>query len=233
VTYPPGKDGQKVIRFRTYRPSFTEDTLFQLLSDKGVEVSARPPPGPSFLERLLIGFGPTLLLGLFAMTARRGAMGVGGFGRSRAKRYEPEAGRRVTFADVAGIDDVEEEVAEIVDFLRNRTVTAGSVPRCPRVSCCPGHRGRGRRCWPVRWLARPTCRFIRYRPRSSSRWSSASEPAASGDLFEQAKKDAPAIIFIDELDAVDRARGGAMSIGRSSTSTSATSLWPPTSASTR
>src|SRR5437763_1101190 len=81
----------------THRPSFADDGLFQLLQSKNVEVTAKAPPQPSLLERLLVGFGPTLLLvGLFVLLARRAAAsagglgGLGGIGRSRARRYEPE-----------------------------------------------------------------------------------------------------------------------------------------------
>src|SRR5215218_5753766 len=127
VPVPVDDQTQEVTRFSTRRPSFAaNDNLWELLTEHNVEVRAEPPPGPSLLERLLLGFGPTLLLvGLFVLLARRaaggaaGAAGLGGFGRSRARRYEPETGRRTTFADVAGIDEVEDEVAEIVDFLRN------------------------------------------------------------------------------------------------------------------
>ncbi|HYH51820.1 MAG TPA: ATP-dependent metallopeptidase FtsH/Yme1/Tma family protein, partial [Acidimicrobiia bacterium] len=123
VTYPPGDEGEAVRLFDTQRPAFAEDDLFQLLAGKGVEVNAKSPPGPSFFERLLIGFGPTLLLiGLLFYMSRRiagGMGGIGGIGKSKAQRYDPDAGKRVTFEDVAGIDDVEDEVAEIVDFLKN------------------------------------------------------------------------------------------------------------------
>src|SRR5829696_9724515 len=127
VRVPVDGQTQEVTRFSTRRPSFAaDDNLWELLTEHNVEVSAEPPPGPSLLERILLGFGPTLLLvGLFVLLARRAAGGaggagaLGGFGRSRARRYEPESGRRTTFADVAGIDEVEDEVAEIVDFLKN------------------------------------------------------------------------------------------------------------------
>src|SRR5918994_1749116 len=127
VRVPVDDQTQEVTRFSTRRPSFAaDDNLWELLTSKDVQVSAEPPPGPSLLERVLLGFGPTLLLvGLFVLLARRatggagGAGALGGFGRSRARRYEPETGRRTTFADVARIDEGEDEVAEIVYFLRN------------------------------------------------------------------------------------------------------------------
>src|SRR5215213_2151675 len=91
VRYPEGDQGQEVTRFSTRRPSFAaDDKLWELLTEHNVEVSAEPPPGPSLLERVLLGFGPTLLLvGLFVLLARRasaGAGALGGFGRSRARR---------------------------------------------------------------------------------------------------------------------------------------------------
>jgi cell division protease FtsH len=216
LTYPPGKDGEPVTEFRTYRPSFAEDDLFQLLSDKGVEVSARPPAGPSLLGRVLLGFGPTLLLlGLFFAIARKGAMagGIGGLGRSRAQRYQPEQGRRVSFDDVAGIDDVEEEVAEVVDLLRHpeRYRRLGATP--PRGVLLSGPPGTGKTLL-ARALAGEA--DVPFYSASASEFIEMIVGVGASrvrDLFEQAKKDAPAIIFIDELDAIGRARGGATSIG--------------------
>ena len=125
VSVPVDDQTQEVTRFSTRRPSFAaDDNLWELLTEHNVEVSAEPPPGPSLLERALLGFGPTLLLvGLFVLLARRAAGGAGGAGALGGfglpgRRYEPETSRRTTFADV-GIDEVEDEVAEIVDFLKN------------------------------------------------------------------------------------------------------------------
>ena len=124
--YPPNDGNAKdVTAFTTQRPSFGDDGLTQLLLDKNVTVNAKPPDQVSLLTQILVGFGPTLLfigLGIWffrRMAAGGGLGGLGGIGRSRAKRYEPESGPRTTFADVAGIDEVKNELAEIVDFLRN------------------------------------------------------------------------------------------------------------------
>jgi cell division protease FtsH len=219
VRYPEGDQGQDVTRFRTYRPQFAaDDQLWQLLTDKGVQVSAEPPPGPSLLERVLLGFGPTLLLvGLFVLLARRAAGGaagaLGGFGRSRARRYEPETGKRTAFADVAGIDEVEDEVAEIVDFLRNpdRYRRLGAV--VPKGVLLAGPPGTGKTLLARAVAGEADVPFY---------FVSASEfiemivgvgASRVRDLFEQAKSNAPAIIFIDELDAIGRARGGSLSVG--------------------
>ncbi len=218
VTYPPDdKEGVGVTRFRTYRPSFAEDDLFQLLSDKGVEVNAQPPPGPSFLERLLVGFGPTLLfLGLFLLISRRGAMGAGGlsgFGRSQAKRVEPGTGPRVTFDDVAGIDDVEEEVAEIVDFLRNPDRYRRLGAMAPKGVLLSGPPGTGKTLLARALAGEANVPFYSVSASEFIEMIVGVGASRVRDLFEQAKKDAPAIIFIDELDAIGRARGGATSFG--------------------
>jgi cell division protease FtsH len=222
---PPAGNGsaeseerEPLTEFSTHRPAFADDDkLFDLLASKKVTVSAKPSPGPSLLERVLLGFGPTLLLvGLFVLLMRRagaGAAGLGGLGRSRAKRYEPEAGRRTTFADVAGIDDVEEEVVEIVDFLRNpeRYTRLGAV--MPKGILLAGAPGTGKTL-----LARAVAgeADVPFYSVSASEFIEMIVGVGASrvrDLFEQAKAHAPAIIFIDELDAIGRARGGSMSIG--------------------
>jgi cell division protease FtsH len=216
VKYPPGKDGEAVTRFSTHRPSFAEDDLFRLLDDKGVEVNARPTPGPSLLERLLVGFGPTLLLlGLFFLMARRvgGTAGLGGFGSSRAQRYEPEAGRRVGFADVAGIDDVEEEVAEIVDFLRHPDRYRRLGATVPKGVLLAGPPGTGKTLLARALAGEANVPFYSVSASEFIEMIVGVGASRVRDLFEQAKKDAPAIIFIDELDSIGRARGGPTSIG--------------------
>jgi cell division protease FtsH len=127
LRYPPSDEKAKPTKlFSTQVPSFWNGSqLSALLQEKNVEINAKSPnPGRSFFVELLLGFGPTLLIvGLFVLLARRaaggGAMGaLGNFGRSRARRVDPQT-IRVTFADVAGIDEAKSELSEIVDFLRN------------------------------------------------------------------------------------------------------------------
>ncbi|HEU4898813.1 MAG TPA: ATP-dependent metallopeptidase FtsH/Yme1/Tma family protein, partial [Actinomycetota bacterium] len=217
VRWPEGDQGQEVTRFSTHRPQFAaDDNLWELLTSKNVQVSAEPPPGPSLLERVLLGFGPTLLLvGLFILLARRaagGAAGLSGLGRSRARRYEPETGRRTSFADVAGIDEVEDEVAQVVDFLRNpdRYRRLGAV--VPKGVLLAGPPGTGKTLLARAVAGEADVPFY---------FVSASEfiemivgvgASRVRDLFETAKANAPAIIFIDELDAIGRARGGSLSV---------------------
>ncbi len=217
VRYPTGEAGKDVTEFATHRPSFADDGLFQLLTSKNVEVTAEAPAGPSILTQLLVGFGPTLLLvGLFIVLARRatgGAGGLGGLGRSKARQYEPEAGPRTTFADVAGIDEVEDEVSEIVDFLRNpdRFTTLGAA--MPKGVLLSGPPGTGKTL-----LARAVAgeAGVPFYIASASEFIEMIVGVGASrvrDLFDQARKNAPAIIFIDELDAIGRSRGGAMSVG--------------------
>jgi cell division protease FtsH len=220
VRVPEGDQEQEVTRFSTRRPSFAaDDNLWELLTEHDVVVSAEPPPGPSLLERILLGFGPTLLLvGLFVLLARRAtaggaAGGLGGFGRSRARRYEPESGRRTTFADVAGIDEVEDEVAEIVDFLKNpdRYRRLGAV--VPKGVLLAGPPGTGKTLLARAVAGEAEVPFYFVSASEFIEFIVGVGASRVRDLFETAKGNAPAIIFIDELDAIGRARGASLSVG--------------------
>jgi cell division protease FtsH len=128
VKYPSNdKNAVATTRFSTQVPSFANNQqLTSLLESENVTIDAKSPDtGPSFLTSLIFGFGPTLLLiALFVLIGRRAAAAAGGggglmsFGRSRARRIEG-GDQRVTFNDVAGIDEAKEELTEIVDFLKN------------------------------------------------------------------------------------------------------------------
>jgi cell division protease FtsH len=218
VRVPVDDEQREVTRFSTRRPEFAaNDNLWELLTEHNVQVSAEPPPGPSLLERLLLGFGPTLLLvGLFVLLARRasaGAAGLGGFGRSRARRYEPETGRRTTFADVAGIDEVEDEVAEIVDFLRNpdRYRRLGAV--VPKGVLLAGPPGTGKTLLARAVAGEADVPFYFVSASEFIEFIVGVGASRVRDLFDTAKNNAPAIIFIDELDAIGRTRGGSLSVG--------------------
>src|SRR3954449_4046751 len=219
VAYPAGsKDAAQVDLFTTQRPSFANDDLLGTLEAKGVTVNANPPDAaPPVWQRLLLGFGPTLLLvGLLLWSLRRSASGVsglGGFGKSRASLYQPDAGPRTTFADVAGVDEVEHEVREVVDFLRDPQRYGRLGARIPRGVLLSGPPGTGKTL-----LARAVAGEARapFFSISASEFIEAIVGVGARrvrDLFDQAKKVAPSIIFIDELDAIGRARGGAFSAG--------------------
>jgi len=220
--YPPGTPaaGEKVKdvqRFETVRPEFaTDDDLLKELIANDVEVNARPLDERPLWQSLLFGFGPTLLLvGLFVLLMRRaagGAGGIGGLGRSRAKRYESSE-QRTTFADVAGIDEAEEELVEIVDFLRNPDRyrrLGGMIPKGVLLSGLPGT---GKTLLARAVAGEAEVPFFSLSASEFVEMVVGVGASRVRDLFEQAKKAAPAIIFIDELDAIGRARGGGAALG--------------------
>jgi cell division protease FtsH len=141
----------KATKFETEIPTFAnEDELSQLLTERDVTVNAEPPGSRSLLETILFSFGPTILLvALFVFLARRAASGGGAggmlsqFGRSRAKRVESET-QTVNFEDVAGIDEAENELVEVVDFLRNPKKYALLGARIPRGVLLSGLPGTGK-----------------------------------------------------------------------------------------
>jgi cell division protease FtsH len=202
-------------KFRTEVPTFAnERQLSELLEEQDVIVNAKPPGSRSLLETILFSFGPTILLvalfiWLFRRAASAGAGGgvLGQFGRSRAKRVEAET-QTVTFEDVAGIDEAENELVEVVDFLRNPGKYRKLGARIPRGVLLQGPPGTGKTL-----LARAVAgeAGVPFFSASASEFIEAIVGIGASrvrDLFQQAKEAAPAIIFIDELDAIGRARGG-------------------------
>jgi cell division protease FtsH len=207
--------GDKAKDFETEVPTFAnEDELANLLEENDVVVSANPPGERSLLETILFSFGPTILLVLlFVWLFRRAAQSAGGggmlgqFGRSRARRVEPET-QTVTFDDVAGIDEAKSELAEVVDFLRNPDRYRKLGARIPRGVLLQGPPGTGKTL-----LARAVAgeAGVPFFSASASEFIEAIVGIGASrvrDLFQQAKEAAPAIVFIDELDAIGRARGG-------------------------
>jgi cell division protease FtsH len=213
-----GKTTSDVTHFATQRPTFATDDLFQTLQTNGVQVNANPPDAPPPVwQQILLGFGPTLLLvGLLFWVARRAGGGLGGlgaFGRSRATLYQPESGQRTTFDDVAGIDEVQREVSEIVDFLRDPQRYTRLGARIPRGVLLSGAPGTGKTLLARAVAGEANVPFFSI---SAAEFIEAIVGVGASrvrDLFDQAKKVAPSIIFIDELDAIGRARGGAFSTG--------------------
>ncbi|WP_433717696.1 ATP-dependent zinc metalloprotease FtsH [Actinoplanes sp. CA-051413] len=216
---PVGGKAVKVDRFTTQRPSFAEDNLFAKLQANGVPVNANPPDAPRPIwQQVLLGFGPTLLLvGLLVWFLRRAAAGagggIGGFGKSRAKLYQPEGGPRTTFADVAGIEEVEQEVTEIVDFLREPEKYRKLGAQIPHGVLLSGPPGTGKTLLARAVAGEAKVPFFSISASEFIEMIVGVGASRVRDLFEQAKKVSPAIIFIDELDAIGRARGGAQSLG--------------------
>jgi len=210
------KKATSVDLFKTEVPSFVDTTnLTTQLESKGVVVNAKPADsGRSFLATLFLGFGPTILLvGLFIWLMRRqmggGGGGVlGGFGRSTARRVAPGEANRVTFDDVAGIDEAEGELIEIVDFLKNPQKYMRLGARIPRGVLLYGPPGTGKTLLARAVAGEAEAAFF---SASASEFVEAIVGVGASrvrDLFKQAKEAAPAIIFIDELDAIGRSRSG-------------------------
>jgi cell division protease FtsH len=218
VAYPVGANNATAVsRFTTERPAFANDNLLQKLQAHGVVINANSPDHNAPLwEQLLLGFGPTLLLvGLAVWYLRRmgGAGGMGGLGRSRAKLYEPDRAQRTTFADVAGIDEVKHEVLEIVDFLRHTERYERLGAEVPRGVLLSGQPGTGKTLLARAVAGEANVPFFSVSASEFIEMIVGVGASRVRDLFEQAKKVAPAIIFIDELDAIGRERGGGASMG--------------------
>ncbi len=206
--------------FATQVPSFWNGSqLSALLQEKGVEIKAESTTtSESLLAEILLGFGPTLLIvGLFVLIFRRaakagGGMGaLGAFGRSQARRVDPEK-IRVTFADVAGIDEAKAELSEIVNFLRNPDRYGSLGGRMPHGVLLSGAPGTGKTLLARAVAGEAHAAFFSI---SASEFIEAIVGVGASrvrDLFAKAKEAAPSIIFIDELDAIGRSRQGSVSV---------------------
>jgi cell division protease FtsH len=205
-------------RFQTEIPAFADTkALSQLLQRERVVVNAQPlQTNAPWWESLLVGFGPTILfLLLLVWLMRRGASAqnlLGSFSRSSARRYAP-GGDRVTFADVAGIDEAKAELAEVVDFLREPEKYRRLGGRIPHGVLLTGLPGTGKTL-----LARAVAgeANVPFFSMSASEFVEAIVGIGAArvrDLFAKAEEAAPAIVFIDELDAIGSSRAAAAGFG--------------------
>jgi len=209
----PSGTSTSSVRFVTEIPSFADtNQLSQLLQQHGVTVNAKSPDnGVVWWKSLVFGFGPTIiLLLLLSWLFRRmsGSRTAGTLGRARARRYQP-GHETVTFADVAGIDEAKQELAEIVDFLRDPDKYRRLGGRIPRGVLLSGPPGTGKTLLARAVAGEAGAPFFSM---SASEFVEAIVGVGASrvrDLFRQAKKESPAIVFIDELDAVGRARSSA------------------------
>src|SRR5271166_2800251 len=221
LRYPPTDTKATPTKlFATQVPSFWNGAqLSALLEEKGVKINAESPTtSQSLLEELLLGFGPTLLIvGLFILIFRRaakagGGMGaLGNFGRSQARRVDPEK-IRVTFADVAGIDEAKAELTEIVDFLRNPERYGRLGGRMPHGVLLSGAPGTGKTLLARAVAGEAHAAFFSI---SASEFIEAIVGVGASrvrDLFAKAREAEPSIIFIDELDAIGRSRQGSVAV---------------------
>ncbi len=205
------EDSEPTTRFRTEIPAFANtNELSRLLQENDVTVNADPlDTGGPWWQTLLVGFGPTILFVflLFWLFRRAGNVqnALGAFGRSRARRYEA-SGDKVTFADVAGIEEAKDELSEVVDFLRNPDKYRKLGARIPHGVLLSGPPGTGKTL-----LARAVAgeADVPFFSLAASEFVEAIVGVGAArvrDLFKEAEENAPAIVFIDELDAIGRSR---------------------------
>jgi cell division protease FtsH len=237
VTYPPAQDAtgapvkgpaprepgiprrgppRTATTFETTVPSFVGPGLEQFLIEHNVEISAEPiAEGGSAMSTLLFGFGPALLLIAFYVWLFRragqqgGGLGGGllGIGKSRARRYDQEKDAKVTFDDVAGIDEAENDLIEIVDFLRDPPKYTRLGGTAPKGVLLVGAPGTGKTLLAKAVAGEAGVPFFSMSAAEFVEMIVGVGAARVRDLFKQARENAPAIIFIDELDAIGRARG--------------------------
>ncbi|MFB7093571.1 ATP-dependent zinc metalloprotease FtsH [Streptomyces virginiae] len=218
----PLPDGDKgdYTKFVTQRPAFADDALWADLTKQNVIVTASPVVVQrSFLANLLLSLAPMLLLVLlWVVIARRMGSGAGGMGalgrKAPPKPVELQTGaRRTTFEDVAGIDEVEGELNDVVDFLKNPQEYRKMGARMPGGVLLSGPPGTGKTL-----LARAVAgeAGVPFFSASASEFIEMIVGVGASrvrELFTEARKVAPAIIFIDEIDTIGRARGGGNAMG--------------------
>jgi cell division protease FtsH len=213
---PPGQaEPVDVTNFKTQVPAFIDPAyLTQLVSRQDVVVTAKAEDtGRAFWANLLLGVLPTLLfMGFFLWLLRRQQMGggmMGSFGKSTARRVDPSKTDRVTFDDVAGIDEAEGELAEVVDFLKRPERYHKLGARIPHGVLLYGPPGTGKTLLARAVAGEADAAFFTM---SASEFVEAIVGMGASrvrDLFRQAKEAAPSIVFIDELDAIGRSRQAA------------------------
>lgn len=202
--------------FRTYAPS--DAHMVDDLLANGVDIKAVPPEQPSMLMQLLVSFGPMLLLiavWVFFMRQMQGGAGGRGamsFGKSKARMLEQDQ-IKVTFADVAGCDEAKEEVVEMVDFLKDPAKYQKLGGKIPRGALMIGPPGTGKTLLARAIAGEAKVPFFTISGSDFVEMFVGVGASRVRDMFDQAKKHAPCIIFIDEIDAVGRQRGAGLGGG--------------------
>ncbi len=201
--------------FTTTLPAFVDPGLERFLIDHHVEISAVPIRTGGGWGAMLLGFGPAILIIAFYVwlyrraTQQGGGLGgaLMGIGKSKARRYDQDAESRVTFGDVAGIDEAENELVEIVDFLKapeKYTRLGGTAPKGVLLVGAPGT---GKTLLAKAVAGEAGVPFFSMSAAEFVEMIVGVGAARVRDLFKQARENAPAIIFIDEIDSIGRARG--------------------------
>src|SRR6187455_1654555 len=203
-------------RFVTYTPS--DPWMVSDLLKAGVIIDAKPEEEPSLLMNIFVSWFPMLLLigvWIFFMRQMQGGGRSGGafsFGKSKARMLD-ESTNQVTFADVAGCEEAKEEVAELVDFLRDPSKFQKLGGRIPRGVLMVGSPGTGKTLLARAIAGEAKVPFFSISGSDFVEMFVGVGAARVRDMFEQAKKNAPCIVFIDEIDAVGRQRGAGLGGG--------------------
>lgn len=206
------RDGKS---FKTYSPNYPN--LVEKLSAKGVSITAGPreEKGPSLWGIILSWFPMLLLIGVWIFFMRQmqgGKGGAMGFGRSKAKLLT-EAHGRVTFQDVAGVEEAKEELEEIVHFLKDPRKFQKLGGRIPKGALLVGPPGTGKTLLARAIAGEANVPFFTISGSDFVEMFVGVGASRVRDMFEQGKKSAPCIIFIDEIDAVGRSRGAGLGGG--------------------
>jgi cell division protease FtsH len=208
---PPGvkaEDVKKDTQFETTIPERSQEQLLPLLTDNKVQIDVKKQ-SQSILPSLLFSVLPfALFIGLIVLMGRnmsRGQQNVFGFGRSKAKVYDPER-PRITFADMAGEEEAKKELSEVVDFLKNPTKYHQIGARLPRGILLVGPPGTGKTLLAKAVAGEAGVPFFSVSASEFVEMFVGVGASRVRDLFEKAKAASPAIVFVDELDAVGRQR---------------------------
>ena len=201
--------------FKTFAPS--DPTLIDRLYNRGVSISAKPEKeGGSIFLNVLISWFPMLLLiavWIFFMRQMQGGGGKAmGFGKSKAKLLNEKSGK-VTFEDVAGVDEAKDDLQEIVEFLKDPSKFQRLGGRIPKGALLVGPPGTGKTLLARAIAGEANVPFFTISGSDFVEMFVGVGASRVRDMFEQAKKNAPCIIFIDEIDAVGRSRGAGLGGG--------------------
>jgi len=209
------KDG---VKFKTYSPESNNTPLIGELLENKVTIVAKEEEPPSLLLSIFLNFAPVLLLiGFWIFFMRQMQGGAGGrgamsFGKSKA-RMLTEDQNKITFDDVAGVEEAKEEVAELVEFLREPAKFQKLGGRIPRGVMMTGNPGTGKTLLAKAIAGEAKVPFFSISGSDFVEMFVGVGASRVRDMFDQAKKHAPCIIFIDEIDAVGRQRGAGLGGG--------------------